>query len=183
MFVFFDRRTNTKRFEVKARPDGTLPSGEAVGLLAMQCAVRGQSPRDFRVMLSVEEDLIGALAPRALKLIEHCMATALPVHVSQRQQEVLRGVLQNHSNKEIAKNLNIAERTIKFHVSALLHKFHVPGRVALMQKAVDILASEKVPVLEMPAARTSAAVPGRALSRGAGRPKLLRLAVSERRSR
>src|SRR5271156_3734327 len=149
MFVFFDRATNTKRFEVKASPDGSLPAEQAISLLAMQCVVRGQSPSDFRVMVSVGENLMDGLLPRTKKLIQYCMATVLPIHISQRQQEVLRGILQNHSNKQIAETLNVAERTVKFHVSALLQKFHVHGRVGLMQKASDLLSSERVPVLDM----------------------------------
>jgi DNA-binding NarL/FixJ family response regulator len=38
------------------------------------------------------------------------MSTVLPMHISQRQQEVLRGIIQNLSNKEIASKLNLAER-------------------------------------------------------------------------
>ena len=183
MFVFFDRLTNTKRFEVKPAPDGSLPADEAIGLLAMQCVVRGQSPGDFRVMISVEEDLIDGLVPRTRTLIENCLATALPIHVSQRQQEVLRGILRNHSNKEIANTLNVAERTVKFHVSALLQKFHVQGRVALMQKAADILSSEKVPALEMPVASVSAGPPVATLHHSSVPPRLLQLAASDRRAR
>src|ERR1700722_15826495 len=102
MFVFFDKATNTKRFEIKAKADGSLPSDQAVNLLALQCVARGQAPSDFRVMVSVGENLMDGLRARTRKLVQDCMATALPLHISQRQQEVLRGILQNHSNKEIA---------------------------------------------------------------------------------
>jgi hypothetical protein len=68
-FVFFDRATGTKRFEIKANADGNLPIDEAISLLAMQCVVRGQSPADFRVMVSVGENLMGGLTMRTNKLI------------------------------------------------------------------------------------------------------------------
>src|SRR6202790_4024817 len=38
-------------------------------------------------------------------------------NLSRREQEVLDSLLENLSNKEIASKLNIAERTVKFHVS------------------------------------------------------------------
>jgi len=44
-------------------------------------------------------------------------------NLSRQEQEVLDSLLQNLSNKEIASKLNIAERTVKFHVSNLLNKF------------------------------------------------------------
>jgi DNA-binding NarL/FixJ family response regulator len=184
VFVFFDRLTNTKRFEVKAGPDGSLPVEQAISLLAMQCVVRGQSPGDFRVLVSTGENLLDGLMPRTKKLIQHCMATVLPIHISQRQQEVLRGILQNHSNKEIAGTLNVAERTVKFHVSALLQKFHVQGRVGLMQKASDMLSLEKIPPQDVPSVLAPVAVPRSPRPNGSSLPpKLLQLAASERRTR
>ena len=107
----------------------------------MQCVVRGQTPADFRVMVSIDNGLMDHLAPRTRKLIRVCMATVPPMNISPRQQQVLSGVLQQLSNKEIAAKLNLAERTVKFHISALLQKFHVVGRTRLMQKAGDIMLS------------------------------------------
>lgn len=181
-FVFFDRLSGAKRFEVNAASDGSMPIEESSSLLAMQCVVRGQTPQDFRVMVSVGDDLLSGLLPRAGKLIEACMSTALPMHITQRQQEVLRGILQNLSNKEIAASVHLAERTVKFHVSALLQKFNVANRVSLMQKAGDMLSPEK-----KPADNGSAAVPALIqrrppLNGGKLSPQLVRLGASERRA-
>jgi DNA-binding CsgD family transcriptional regulator len=52
-----------------------------------------------------------------------------------REQEVLDCILQSLANKEIAAKLNVAERTVKFHVSSLLAKFGVTDRVALSREA------------------------------------------------
>jgi DNA-binding NarL/FixJ family response regulator len=182
MFVFLDRMTNTKRFEVKAGPDGKLPVEETISLLAMQCVVRGQTPHDFRVMISAGENLLDRLVPRTNQLIQACMATVLPIPISQRQQEVLRGILQNLSNKEIASKLNIAERTVKFHVSGLLQKFHVPGRVDLMQKAGELLSGERARIdsLSPDLLARATATPSPAVS--TLRPELVRMAASERRT-
>ncbi|MFN2632096.1 MAG: LuxR C-terminal-related transcriptional regulator [Thermoanaerobaculia bacterium] len=49
-----------------------------------------------------------------------------------REQEVLNGLLQNLSNKEIAKDLRITERGVKFHVSNLLAKHKVRRRSDLI---------------------------------------------------
>jgi len=53
-------------------------------------------------------------------------------NLSRREQEVLDSLLENLSNKEIANKLNIAERTVKFHVSNLLNKFGVRRRADLI---------------------------------------------------
>jgi len=54
------------------------------------------------------------------------------VGLSRREREVLQAVLDNLSNKEIAGQLNISERTAKFHVSNLLQKFGVQRRADLI---------------------------------------------------
>jgi DNA-binding CsgD family transcriptional regulator len=53
------------------------------------------------------------------------------VKLTRRQEEVLNGVIRGQANKEIASALNLSERTVKFHLSALLAKFCVPGRMEL----------------------------------------------------
>jgi DNA-binding NarL/FixJ family response regulator len=53
-------------------------------------------------------------------------------NLSRREHEVLEALLENQSNKEIANKLNIAERTVKFHVSNLLSKFGVRRRADLI---------------------------------------------------
>jgi len=55
-----------------------------------------------------------------------------PHRLSPRERQVLECLLENLSNKEIAKRLNISERTAKFHVSNLLAKFDVRRRVDLV---------------------------------------------------
>lgn len=52
--------------------------------------------------------------------------------LSRREKEVIHGLLDNLSNKEIANRLNISERTVKFHVSNLLQKFGVRRRADLI---------------------------------------------------
>ncbi len=59
-------------------------------------------------------------------------AKAGPRRLSPREREVLDCLLENLSNKEIARKLNISERTAKFHVSNLLAKFNVRRRADLV---------------------------------------------------
>lgn len=76
-------------------------------------------------------------------LLSHFVESILPssrnrtlisssVALSRREREVLQAVLDNLSNKEIAGQLNISERTAKFHVSNLLAKFGVQRRADLI---------------------------------------------------
>src|ERR1700730_1208423 len=137
LFVFFDK-IGTKRFEVAATANGRMPFEEAAGLLAMHCFALGQLPKDFSVMVAAGEDLLGGLIPGAGTLMEPGSVAVGGGGLSRRQQEVLREVLQNLSNKEIAVRLNISVRTVKFHVSALLEKFHVKSRVPLILEAIGL---------------------------------------------
>lgn len=57
--------------------------------------------------------------------------------LSRREREVLDGVLENLSNKEIGTRLYISERTVKFHVSNLLAKFAVPRRADLIVRTLQ----------------------------------------------
>jgi len=59
-------------------------------------------------------------------------------HLSPREQEILRGIARGASNKEIGRELGIAETTVKIHVQHVLRKLDVSSRV---QAAV--IASEQ----------------------------------------
>jgi DNA-binding CsgD family transcriptional regulator len=143
-FVFFDRKTGARRFDVEATADGRMPREQAASLLAMHCVARQLSPTDFSVMVAVGEDLVEGLVGGATKLIRSCGHTLRSVPLSRRQYEVLSAVAQNMSNKEIAGRLNLSERTVKFHVSALLEKFGVRGRVDLMLETTSLLPQEVI---------------------------------------
>jgi DNA-binding CsgD family transcriptional regulator len=144
-FVFFDRKSGMRRFEVKAGDDGRMPGEQAASLLAIHCVARQQQPRDFDVMVAASEDLIDGIVDRANKLIRSCSGFKVAgMQLSRRQHEVLASVAQNLSNKEIAARLNVSVRTVKFHVSTLLEKFEVRGRVDLMIEAAEFLPIEGV---------------------------------------
>jgi len=60
------------------------------------------------------------------------------------------------ANKEIAANLNLSERTIKFHVSSLLAKFRVRGRMELVREASRQTAGAMPMPMPMPVATPEA---------------------------
>jgi len=49
--------------------------------------------------------------------------------LTSREQQVLMNIAKGMSNKEIANNLFLSEKTIKHHVSSILQKLHVKNRV------------------------------------------------------
>lgn len=133
-FALCERSSGAVRFRVQADPDGGMPVEQVAGLLAMHCLVRGQAPEDFEVMVVARESLLHTVAERAEQLLAAGRAIGTEVKVSPREREVLDGVLQNLANKEIARKLNVSERTVKFHVSSLLAKFGVTDRIALSRE-------------------------------------------------
>jgi DNA-binding CsgD family transcriptional regulator len=134
-FVLCERSSGAVRFRVEADPDGSMPVEKIAGLLAVHCLVRGQAPEDYELMVILRESLLDAAAERAQELLAAGRALGAGVKVSRREQEVLDCILQSLANKEIAAKLNVAERTVKFHVSSLLAKFGVTDRVALSREA------------------------------------------------
>jgi DNA-binding CsgD family transcriptional regulator len=165
-FVFFDRKTGTQRFEVKANADGSMPVNQVASLLGLHCVTRGQTPKDFGVVVAAGEDLLNGLGIHANKLIHECQMFQSPVRLTRRQEEVLHMVLQNHSNKEIARMANVSVRTVKFHISSLLGKFDVANRMGLIQKTVDLFPQEMNS--EAPAIPLLIADPKRRSSQGGG---------------
>lgn len=135
LFYFYEKNTGVTHFHVEAAPDGGFPVDQAAGLLAMHCMVRGQSPGDYVVMVRAETDLLEGLTEKAEKLLEAGHSVSSPVKLTRREEEVLEGVMRSLANKEIASNLNLSERTVKFHVSSLLAKFRVRGRMELVREA------------------------------------------------
>jgi DNA-binding NarL/FixJ family response regulator len=56
--------------------------------------------------------------------------------ISEREREVLKLLVSGCSNREIAMELGIIERTVKAHVAQLLRKVGVTNRIALSVHAV-----------------------------------------------
>jgi DNA-binding CsgD family transcriptional regulator len=135
VFFFYEKNTGVAHFQVDAGPDGSFPVDQAAGLLAMHCMVRGQSPSDYVVMVQAEDNALEGLKERAEKLLQAGKSVRSQVQLTRREEEVLSGLMKSLANKEIASDLNLSERTVKFHVSSLLAKFRVRGRMELVREA------------------------------------------------
>lgn len=131
-YVVCRKGSGATRFRVEADARGRLPVERAASLLALTCLARQEDPRDFVVLPGPPEPLPEAVAALAAELLRAALETG-GVCVSRREEQVLAAVLENLSNKEIAARLGISERTVKFHVSALLAKFGVRTRFELMR--------------------------------------------------
>ena len=137
-FVLCERATGAVRFRVEAARDGNVSVDQIAGLLAMHCLMRGQTPEDFEIMVVTRESLPPDVAERARSLLTtgRVLGAGVGVKVSRRERDVLDGVLKNLANKQIAAQLNLSERTVKFHVSSLLAKYGVTDRVALCREVL-----------------------------------------------
>jgi DNA-binding CsgD family transcriptional regulator len=135
VFFFYEKNTGLAHFHVETGPDGRFPVDQAAGLLAMHCMVRGQSPNDYIVMVQAGEEMLEGLTEKADKLLQSGKSVRSQVNLTRREEEVLSGLMNSLANKEIASNLNLSERTVKFHVSSLLAKFRVRGRMELVREA------------------------------------------------
>jgi DNA-binding NarL/FixJ family response regulator len=69
------------------------------------------------------------LSPKAAaRLMREVVAPERPDALSERETEVLRLLARGRANKEIARDLSIAEKTVKTHVSSILGKLGVQSR-------------------------------------------------------
>ena len=135
IYFFYEKNTGVAHFHVEAGPDGGFPIDQAAGLLAMHCMVRGQSPSDYMVMVQAEDEALEGLSEKAAALLQAGNSVHSQIKLTRREDEVLSGLMKSLANKEIAANLNLSERTVKFHVSSLLAKFRVRGRMELVREA------------------------------------------------
>ena len=136
VFVFCEQSTGVARFSVEAASDGTLPMERAAGLLATDCVVLSKTPADYTILVAPRASLWGPVGQRAQELIDAGLAIECEIHLSPRKKEILKCILQSLSNKEIASQLNISVRTVKFHVSLLFEKFNVGNRFDLIRETM-----------------------------------------------
>jgi len=78
------------------------------------------------------------VAARLLRQVSNASASALPEPLTERELEVLGLLAKGRQNKEIANELWISERTVKFHVSAILAKLQVGNRTEAVSKAAQL---------------------------------------------
>jgi len=71
------------------------------------------------------------------KVASRVVALSGAPRLSAREREVLRLVAAGRSNKEIAAALHIAERTVKFHVTAIFNKLGAENRAQAVAIAME----------------------------------------------
>jgi DNA-binding NarL/FixJ family response regulator len=62
----------------------------------------------------------------------------LPKHLSEREYEVLRLLVQGKTNPEIAQQLTISVGTVKIHVEHILAKLRVSDRTQAAVRAIEL---------------------------------------------
>jgi len=130
-YVFCDKKTGAVKFSVDADQNGELPLDRIAGSLAVYCIAHFCSPQDLVLVVCADQALNESISARASALLETAGVGTSAVALSPREREVLRAVSDNLANKEIASQLSISVRTVKFHVSRLLAKFGVNTRSQL----------------------------------------------------
>lgn len=96
----------------------------AIGYL-LKDAEAGELCRAIRAAADGQVQLSPKVAARLLREVR---APESPEMLTDREIEVLRLLARGQSNKEIARNLTIAEKTVKTHISNILGKLDVPSR-------------------------------------------------------
>ena len=145
VLVFSERRSGASRFQVELNGDREAAIDRAASLLALGCMARGELPTDYAVWVPADDSLIERVTKQAEELLHLGRSLSCSVPLSPREGEVLKELLRNRVNKEIADRLSISVRTVKFHVSSLLAKFGVGSRWDLIQKAQHMLGTRQLP--------------------------------------
>jgi NarL family two-component system response regulator LiaR len=87
------------------------------------------------------------LSPQAAaRLMREVRAPESPETLTERETEVLRLLAEGQANKEIARSLDIGEKTVKTHVSNILAKLGVQSRTqaALYAVHIGLVSADKV---------------------------------------
>jgi DNA-binding NarL/FixJ family response regulator len=123
-------------FDTDERILGAVQAG-AQGYL-LKGAPREELFQAIRVVHGGGSLLQPVVAARLLRQVSNTAPSALPEQLTERELEVLRLLAKGRQNKEIANDLWISERTVKFHVSAILAKLQVGNRTEAVSKAAQL---------------------------------------------
>ncbi len=91
-----------------------------------------------RAVKAAAEGQVQLSPDAAVRLMREVRAPDAPEALTDRETDVLRLLAEGQSNKEIARNLSIGEKTVKTHVSSILAKLNVPSRTQAALYAVRI---------------------------------------------
>lgn len=122
-------------FDTDERIVGAVRAG-AQGYL-LKGVPRAELFNAIRVMYAGGSLLQPIVASRLMRQVSQAREDAPPVTLTPREGEVLQLLARGLQNKEIAAELRISERTVKFHISALLHKFDAGNRTEIVARAAQ----------------------------------------------
>src|SRR6056297_3093798 len=105
-----------------------------VSLEELVGAVRRVAEGETMVKPAVTERLLAGLGKSRLDF----SSLDRPDPLTERETEILRLMAGGYSNKEIANALNVAEGTVKNHVSSILSKLGVRDRTRAVLKAFEL---------------------------------------------
>jgi DNA-binding NarL/FixJ family response regulator len=120
-------------FDTDDRILGAIRAG-AQGYL-LKGAPREELFHAIRVVHAGGSLLEPAVATRLMRQVASALTAPPPEALTEREVEVLQLVAQGLQNKEIAARLVISERTVKFHVSAILTKLGAGNRTEAVKLA------------------------------------------------
>ena len=140
-----DESSGNVRFSVELGCGNGVSEEKIAGLLSVHYLMGGwKNLGDLQILQRVDPRLFNRIQKKTLTLLALGKST-LPVfhlRLTSREAEVFSKLMQNLSNKEIAEHLHVSERTIKFHISALLKKFGKKNRTELIVAAARKMMME-----------------------------------------
>jgi DNA-binding NarL/FixJ family response regulator len=94
-------------------------------------SIRAVTGGEYWVTRDGVRDLVSNLKSLTLKVArnERIQTDSLSIP----QQLIFQLILDGYSNKEIARQLSVSERTVKYHLTHIFNKFRVSGRMELVQ--------------------------------------------------
>ena len=123
-------------FDTDERIVGAVRAG-AQGYL-LKGVPRAELFNAVRVVYAGGSLLQPVVASRLMRQVSQAREdTTSAVSLTPREGEVLQLLGRGLQNKEIAAELHISERTVKFHISALLHKFDAGNRTEIVARAAQ----------------------------------------------
>ncbi|MGB2798531.1 MAG: response regulator transcription factor [Dehalococcoidia bacterium] len=107
---------------------------------ALGYLMKDSSPADLaeaiRAVYRGEPSLDPAIAKKLMDQLSKGEEVIVEEDLTIREKEVLRLIARGNSNKEIAASLRISEKTVKNHVTNILHKLHLSDRTQAALYAV-----------------------------------------------
>ena len=113
-----------------------LFSGEALARIVGFCLVSKIDISSLVFARTLDTDTTADAKTQISALLDQLRAMEKPeVRLTYRERDVLKELFEHKQNKEIACNLHVSERTVKFFVSSLLMKFKAHSRHELLDLA------------------------------------------------